>query len=179
MSRKCCLQNRGHRRWVAFFTTDLTLSTQQIIEFYGALWKTEAWLREIKQEIGSSKCQMRNAQAVTNHLNFSMMAAAVTWIYADRQGRSRTPPCRQGTNQLRLRRWARTHCRRRLDRGFSQALAGRAQIASKCFRLAPSTHGGVTLTQPAVGISGKLQVQYSNQSLRYCWISRSFPAMAL
>lgn len=71
-------------RWVAFFTTDLTLSTQQIVEFYGARWKIESGYKEIKQEIGSAKSQTRNAYAVTNHLNFCMMAATVTWIYAER-----------------------------------------------------------------------------------------------
>ena len=71
-------------RWVAFFTTDLTLSSQQIIEFYGARWKIESGYKEIKQDIGSAKSQTRNAHAVTNHLNFCMMAATVTWIYADR-----------------------------------------------------------------------------------------------
>ena len=71
-------------QWVAFFTTDLTLSVQQIIEYYGARWKIESGFKEIKQEIGSSRSQARNAHAVINHLNFCMMATTVTWIYADR-----------------------------------------------------------------------------------------------
>jgi hypothetical protein len=36
-------------QWVAFFTTDLTLSVTQIIEYYGARWKIEAGFKEIKQ----------------------------------------------------------------------------------------------------------------------------------
>jgi transposase len=39
-------------QWVAFFTTDLTISVTQIIEYYGARWKIEAGFKEIKQEIG-------------------------------------------------------------------------------------------------------------------------------
>jgi hypothetical protein len=70
-------------QWVALFTTDLDLSVEQIIEYYGARWKIESGFKEIKQEIGSSKSQTRNPHAVTNHLNFCMMAATVTWIYAD------------------------------------------------------------------------------------------------
>ncbi|RDH89453.1 MAG: transposase, partial [endosymbiont of Seepiophila jonesi] len=35
-------------------------------------------------EIGSARSQTRNAHAVSNHLNFCMMAATITWIYADR-----------------------------------------------------------------------------------------------
>ena len=71
-------------RYVALMTTDLTLSVEQIIEYYGARWKIESGFKEIKQEIGSSKSQTRNADAVINHLNFCMMATTLTWIYADR-----------------------------------------------------------------------------------------------
>ena len=71
-------------RWVALFTTDLRLSVEQIITLYGARWKIESGFKEIKQEMGSSKTQTRNAHAVTNHLHFCMMAMSLTWIYADR-----------------------------------------------------------------------------------------------
>ena len=70
-------------RYVALMTTDLTLSVEQIIEFYGARWKIEAGFKEIKQEIGSAKSQTRNSEAVVNHLNFCMMATTLTWVYAD------------------------------------------------------------------------------------------------
>ena len=65
-------------------TTDLTLSVKQIIEFYGARWKIESGFKEIKQEVGSSKSQTRNPDAVLNHLNFCMMATSLTWVYADK-----------------------------------------------------------------------------------------------
>ncbi len=71
-------------RWVALFTTDLRLSVEQIVSFYGARWKIESGFKELKQEIGSQKSQTRNAYAVTNHLQFCMMAITLTWIYADR-----------------------------------------------------------------------------------------------
>ena len=71
-------------QWVALFTTDLDLSITQIIEYYGARWKIESGFKELKQEIGSRTSQCRNAQAVTNHLNFCMMATTMTWIYAER-----------------------------------------------------------------------------------------------
>jgi hypothetical protein len=71
-------------QWVALFSTDLDLSIKQIIEYYGARWKIESGFKEIKQEIGSSKSQARNAHAVMNHINFSMMAAAIIWIYGTR-----------------------------------------------------------------------------------------------
>lgn len=71
-------------QWVALFSTDMDLSVEQIIEYYGARWKIESGFKEIKQDIGSSKSQARNAHAVINHINFSMMAASITWIYATR-----------------------------------------------------------------------------------------------
>lgn len=71
-------------RWIALFTTDLDLSVTQIIEYYGARWKIESGFKELKQDIGSQKSQCRNALAVSNHLNFCMMATTLTWIYADR-----------------------------------------------------------------------------------------------
>jgi len=71
-------------RYVALFTTDLSLSVEQIIEYYGARWKIEAGFKELKQEIGSARSQTRNAEAVINHLHFCMMATTLTWIYADR-----------------------------------------------------------------------------------------------
>ncbi len=69
-------------RYVALFTTDLNLSVQQIIEYYGARWKIESGFKELKQEIGSSQTQCRDAQAVTNHLNFCMMATSIIWVHA-------------------------------------------------------------------------------------------------
>ncbi|HIJ29564.1 MAG TPA: transposase, partial [Gammaproteobacteria bacterium] len=71
-------------RYVTLFTTDLSLSVEQIIAYYGARWKIESGFKEIKQEIGSARSQTRNAQAVSNHLQFCMMATSLTWIYADR-----------------------------------------------------------------------------------------------
>lgn len=71
-------------QWVALFTTDLTLTVEQIVEYYGARWKIEAGFKELKQEIGSSKSQSRNHDAVINHLHFCTMASTITWLYADR-----------------------------------------------------------------------------------------------
>ncbi len=69
-------------QWIALVTTDLTLSVAQMIEIYGARWKIEAGFREIKQEIGSAQTQTRTPDAVTNHLQFCMVATTITWLYA-------------------------------------------------------------------------------------------------
>ena len=71
-------------QWVALFSTDLSLSVKEIIEYYGARWKIEACFKELKRDIGSAETQTRNPVAVTNHLEFCMMATTLTWIYASR-----------------------------------------------------------------------------------------------
>ena len=71
-------------QWVALFSTDLTLSVIEIIEYYGARWKIEAGFKELKRDIGSADTQSRNPVAVKNHLEFCLMATSLTWIYACR-----------------------------------------------------------------------------------------------
>ncbi len=71
-------------QWVALFSTDLSLSVEEIIEYYGARWKIEACFKELKRDIGSAETQTRNSVAVTNHLEFCMMATTLTWVYACR-----------------------------------------------------------------------------------------------
>ncbi len=71
-------------QWVALFSTDPTLSVEEIIEYYGARWKIEACFKELKRDIGSAETQTRNSVAVTNHLEFCMMATTLTWVYACR-----------------------------------------------------------------------------------------------
>ncbi len=56
---------------IALFSTDLTLSVNQIIEHYGARLKIEAGFKELKQDIGSSQAQCKKTQTVINHLNFA------------------------------------------------------------------------------------------------------------
>ena len=46
-------------------------------------WDIESNFKELKVDIGSQKSQTRNAHAVTNHLQFCMMAITISWIYAD------------------------------------------------------------------------------------------------
>ena len=72
------------KQWVALFTTDLTLTVEQIIEYYGARWKIESGFKELKQEIGSNQTQAWRERSVKNHLHFCMMAVTFTWIYASR-----------------------------------------------------------------------------------------------
>ena len=68
-------------KYFTVLTTDLSLGISEIIEYYGARWKIESGFKELKQDIGSARSQSRKQDSVINHLNFSMMASAIVWIY--------------------------------------------------------------------------------------------------
>jgi hypothetical protein len=80
------------KSWVALYTTDLSLTVAQIVEYYGARWKIESGFKELKQEIGSKTCQARNEHHVTNHLHMCMMTMTLVWCYCDRLDE---PPARR------------------------------------------------------------------------------------
>ena len=106
-------------QWVALFSTDLTLSLQQVIEYYGARWKIEAAFKELKQDVGSAETQTRNPNAVMNHLHFCMMATSVAWIYASRL--EKTPNRRhavKGRNHFAFSDVRRSVARAALDDNF-------------------------------------------------------------
>lgn len=80
------------RRWVALFSTDVTLSIEKIIEYYGGRWKIEAGFKELKRDMGSAETQVRRPHAVISHLHFCMMAMSLRWIYAGKG--EEVPICR-------------------------------------------------------------------------------------
>jgi hypothetical protein len=107
-------------QWVALFTTDLSLSVTEIIEYYGARWKIEAGFKELKRDIGSAETQTRNPVAVENHLNFCMMATTLTWVYACRL--EKTPSRRhavKGRNHYAFSDVRRLVAKAALDDNFS------------------------------------------------------------
>jgi hypothetical protein len=107
-------------RWVALFTTDLSLSVEEIIEYYGARWKIEACFKELKRDIGSADTQNRNPVAVNNHLKFCMMATSLTWIYASRL--EKTPSRRHavtGRNHFAFSDVRRLVAKAALDKNFA------------------------------------------------------------
>jgi hypothetical protein len=111
-------------QWVALYSTDLTLTVAQIIEYYGARWKIEAAFKELKQEIGSAETQTRHPDAVSNHLHFCMMATSVAWIYAGRL--EKTPSRRHavtGRNHFAFSDVRRSVAKAALDENFSMRCA--------------------------------------------------------
>jgi len=63
-------------------STDLTLTAQQMIEYYSARWKIESGFKELKHELGALDSQCRKANAVENHFNLCCLAMTLTWVHA-------------------------------------------------------------------------------------------------
>ncbi len=113
------------KQWVALYTTDLTLSARQIIEYYGARWKIEALFKELKRDIGSAETQTRHPQAVGNHLHFCMLATSAAWIYASRI--EKTPTRRhaiEGRNYFAFSDVHRSIAKTALDDDFRRLFPG-------------------------------------------------------
>jgi len=63
-------------------SADLSIRIEQIEACCSARWQPEAGFREVKQEIGSAAIQTQSPDAVSNRLNFCLVATTLTWIYA-------------------------------------------------------------------------------------------------
>ena len=102
------------------FSTDLTLSIAEIIEYYGARWKIEDGFKELKRDIGSADTQSRNPVAVKNHLDFCLMATSLTWVYTCRLEKT---PCRRhavkGRNHFAFSDVRRLVAQAALDKNFT------------------------------------------------------------
>ena len=63
-------------------STDLTLSTKQMIELYSARWKIESGFKELKHDLGALDNQARKDTSVENHFNLCCLSMTAVWIYA-------------------------------------------------------------------------------------------------
>lgn len=82
-----------HRRNGTFFplfSTDLTLTAQQMIEYYAARWKIESGFKELKHDVGALDNQARKEHSVENHFNLCCLAMTLAWIHATNQ--KKAPP---------------------------------------------------------------------------------------
>ena len=121
-------------QYMALFCTDLTLTVEQIIEYYGARWKIEAMFKELKRDLGSAETQCRHPNAVTNHLHFCMMAYSLTWIYASRL--EKTPRRRhvvKGRNHFAFSDIRRLIARDAVDENFRVLCSAKPNALLKSF----------------------------------------------
>ena len=86
------VHNERRETFFPIFTTDLTMSTQQMIERYSARWKIECSIKELKHELGALDNQARKQTSVENHFNLCCLSMTLAWIHA--VNREKAPPRR-------------------------------------------------------------------------------------
>jgi len=64
------------------FTNDLSLSEEQMIEYYGARFQIEIAFRELKQEIGTFNYRLRSMKAILRYVHVSFVAYALVKFLA-------------------------------------------------------------------------------------------------
>ena len=132
------------KRYYTFplFSTDLSLSVTEIIEYYGARWKIEACFKELKRDIGSADTQNRNPVAVTNHLDLRLPV-----------GKNSDPQaCRQRSRPFRLFRCAQTGGAGSIRQKFCYTLSHPGQIAGSISRDRPVADGGMKFFQETLDV---------------------------
>jgi SRSO17 transposase len=90
------VHNEKRGTFFPIFTTDLTMSAQQMIERYSARWKIECSIKELKHETGALDNQARKATSVENHFNLCCLSMTLVWIHALNQEKA---PTRRYANQ--------------------------------------------------------------------------------
>lgn len=78
----------GRHDWAAFFTTDLSLTPQRILELYAMRWAIEVYFKEAKQHLGFLQEQSNHyaAYVASIHLTairFCMLVIGKTQVYSD------------------------------------------------------------------------------------------------
>lgn len=84
------VHNEKRKTFFPIFTTDLTMSAQQMIERYSARWKIECSIKELKHELGALDNQARKATSVENHFGLCCISMTLAWIHALNQTKALT-----------------------------------------------------------------------------------------
>jgi len=92
------IHNEKTKRFFPIFTTDLTMTAQQMIERYSARWKIECSIKELKHELGALDNQARKPHSVENHFNLCCLSMTLAWIHALYQDKT---PKRRFANQTK------------------------------------------------------------------------------
>ncbi|MEG4208315.1 transposase [Microcoleus sp. Pol7_A1] len=70
----CEVQPNGKIKNILLFSTDIELTSEQILEYYRARFQIEFIFRDAKQFTGLSDCQSRSGQRLDFHFNASLIA---------------------------------------------------------------------------------------------------------
>ena len=63
-----------HKNPIILFSTDLTIPTMKIIEFYAARWKIEIAFRDLKEMGKMGDYRVRNKEGMTKHITLCFVA---------------------------------------------------------------------------------------------------------
>ncbi len=80
--RVVLIHNEKRETFFPIFTTDLSMTAQQMIERYSARWKIECSIKELKHELGALDNQARKKTSVENHFNLCCLSMTLAWIHA-------------------------------------------------------------------------------------------------
>ena len=65
-------------RYFCVFTTDLTLEVEQIVRYYRHRWKIETAFRDVKQNFGFDKYQVKSRKSINRFVMLSFIACSLT-----------------------------------------------------------------------------------------------------
>lgn len=65
-------------RYFLVFTTDMTLETSQIVKHYRHRWQIETAFRDVKQNFGFDKYQVKSRKSINRFVQLSFVAASLT-----------------------------------------------------------------------------------------------------
>lgn len=80
----------GKRKRVILFSTDISLSPEEIIKYYKSRFQIEFLFRDGKQFTGLSDCQSRNKETLEFHFNAALRATNLARIEAQLQSEKKT-----------------------------------------------------------------------------------------
>lgn len=64
-------------KYILLFSTDLSMSSKEIIEWYAIRWKIELNFRDSKQNMGLTDYQVRSCLSISRYVNISLLSTTV------------------------------------------------------------------------------------------------------
>ena len=82
------------------FTTDMTLEVPQIVQYYRNRWQIETTFRDIKQNFGFNKYQVKSRKSINRFVQLSFVAASLTKLIFTTQSVAKTMSVESVCQQL-------------------------------------------------------------------------------
>ncbi|MDE0314725.1 MAG: transposase [Candidatus Poribacteria bacterium] len=82
------------------FTIDMTLEVPQIIQYYRNKWQIETAFRDVKQNFGFNKYQVKSRKSINRFVQLSFVAASLTKLIFTTQSVAKTMSVESVCQQL-------------------------------------------------------------------------------